>query len=432
MSDAMNDDELFLSEEEVIEYIAEFNKDSDHIYGYEQEEFGIAPYITFYIYHQDDEVEEVANKVIDVYEAFENEIIDKLFKLKYRCNSSAWKKADKWQRTRQQLLDEMYESYKKYSVYFIAATTADSPVQSARWALQGIIRDNGLRYSSLKLSFNEKWYKEHKKQWYQFVQQCLIKLNPIQAYSGYEIGGTPASFNYNSPEFEIVERIFSDYFYGLDIDHPSNMSHSHDDPDGFIYTPSLAAGIRTPTWCFLLSPYWLGKLGLSEEQIRLKLNDPRIEITKLPNTTDPEKFSLWIRLGELSLYPVEEGVPDLLVMANELIKPIRCNDLKLTTLDAWDDDPNPRFDIENSPQWIGRFDEDSSWPEGKRINKVNGLSLEEEALKVKGGELCPRNGYWQTPAQPDSRQYFEKGEILPTLAELDWGEVYWYWVSDNL
>lgn len=430
MSNEVNNDELFLSQEEVTDYIAEFKKDSDHIYGYEQEEFGICPYITFYIYHQDDEVEEVANRIIDIYEEFESKIIDKPFKHKYRHKTSTWKKAEKWQTTRQELLDEMHEGYKKYSVYFIAATTGDSDNQSAQWAFQSNIRDNGLRYSSLKLSFGEKWYKEHKKQWYQFVQHCLIKLNPIQAYSGYEVGSA-AQFPMVSPEFEIVERIFSDYFYGLDIDHPSNMSHSHDDIDGFIYTPSLAAGIRTPTWCFLLSPYWLDKLGLSEEQIRLKLDDPRIEITKLLDPTDPEKFSLWIQLGELSLYPVEEGIPDLLVKANELIKPIRCNDLKLTTLDAWDDDPNPRFDVENSPQWIARFDEDSGWPEGKRVNKVSNLSLEEEKFKVKGGELCPQTGYWQTPAQPDSRQYFKQGEIIPVLTELDWGDVYWYWDGEK-
>lgn len=66
-----------------------------------------------------------------------------------------------------------------------------------------------------------------------------------------------------------------------------------------------------------------------------------------------------------------------------------------------------------------RFDRDSSWPEGKRINKVNCLSLEEDVLKVKGGEPCLRNGYWKTPAQPDSRQYFKQGEILPAFAELD-------------
>lgn len=432
MSNEVNNDELFLSKEEVTDYIAEFKKDSDHIYGYEQEEFGICPYIKFYIYHHDDEVDGVANKIIDIYEEFENTIIEKPFKLRYRktkSGASTWKKSEKWKQTRQEMIEQMHEGYKKYFVYYIAATTGVSPIQSSSWAFCAQIFEGTTSYTSLKLTFSEKWYRDHKTQWYRFVRNCLIKLNPIQAYCGYEIG-TTTNLNYVSPEFETAERIFSDYFYGLDIDHP-NMNHSHDDPDGFIYTPSLAAGIRTPTWCFLLSPYWLDKLGLSEEQIRLKLDDPRIEITKLLDPTDPEKFSLWIRLGELSLYPVEEGVPDLLMMANELIKPIRCNDLKLTTLDAWDDDLNPRFDIESSPQWIARFDEDSNWPEGKRVNKVSHLSLEEEKLKVKGGELCPRTGYWQTPAQPDSRQYFKQGEIVPTFAELDWGEVFWYWDGEE-
>lgn len=428
----MNDEELFLSQEEVTDYIAEFKKDSDHIYGYEQKEFGICPYITFYIYHQDDEVEEVANRIIDIYEEFENTIIEKPFKLRYRktkSGASTWKKAEKWKQTRQEMIEQMHEGYKKYFVYYIAATTGSSSIQSSSWAFCAQIFEGATSYTSLKLTFSEKWYGDHKTQWYQFVQNCLIKLNPIQAYSGYEIG-TTTNLNYVSLEFETAERIFSDYFYGLDIDHP-NMNHSHDDPDGFIYTPSLAAGIRTPTWCFLLSSYWLDKLGLSEEQIRLKLDDPRIELTKLLDQTDPEKFSLWIRLGELSLYPVEDGLPDLLVKANELIKPIRCNDLKLTTLDAWDDDPNPRFDVENSPQWIARFDEDSGWPEGKRVNKVSNLSLEEEKFKVKGGELCPQTGYWQTPAQPDSRQYFKQNDIFPTLTELDWGKVYWYWDGEK-
>ena len=63
----MNDEELFLSQDEVTDYIAEFKKDSYHTYGYEQEEFGICPYITFYIYHQDNEVEEIANKIINIY-----------------------------------------------------------------------------------------------------------------------------------------------------------------------------------------------------------------------------------------------------------------------------------------------------------------------------------------------------------------------------
>ncbi|RZH25953.1 DUF3396 domain-containing protein [Acinetobacter pittii] len=428
----MSTSETFLNDEEIFELVRDIPLDTSIIYGEEDQEFGICPYITFYIYHQDNEVDEVANKIIDLYEEFENEIIDKPFKLRYRkskSGASTWKKSERWKQTRQEMIEQMYENYKKYFVYYIAATTGDSPVQSARWAFCAQIFEGDSSYSTVKLSFGDKWFRENKNKWYAFIKKWLIKLNPIQAYSGYEIGIT-TNFNYVSPEFETVERIFSDYFYGLDIDHP-NMNHSHDDPDGFIYTPSLAAGIRTPTWCFLLSPYWIEKLGLIEEQIRLKLNDPRIEITKLPDPADPEKYSLWIRLGELSLYPVEEGVPDLLVMANELIKPIRCNDLKLTTLDAWDDDPNPRFDIENSPQWIARFDEDSHWPEGKRVNKIHVALLEKNKIKVLGGEICPKAGEWYSPANNMEKRYFTEGEIMPEIEDNAWGETIWYLDIEN-
>lgn len=422
----MSTDELFLSHDEVLGYIEEFKKDSDYIYGYEKEEFGICPYITFYIYHQEDEVEAIANQVIDLYEEFEARIIDKPFKLRYRkskSGASTWKNADKWKQTRLEMIEQMHESYKKYFVYFIAATTGDSAVQSARWLFNVQICDNNCSsYTILKLSFGEQWYRNNDSQWYNFVQKCLTTLSPIQAYSGYEIGSA-ATFNIVSPEFETVERIFSDYFYGLDIDHP-NMGRSHHDPDGDTPEYGLGAGLRTPTWCFLLSPYWIEKLGLTEEQIRSKLNDPRIEITKLPDPTNTHKFSLWIRLGDLSLYPVEEGVPDLLVMANELIKPIRCNELKLTTLDAWDDDPNPRFDIESSPQWIARFDEDSTWPEGKRVNLKNNNSNADTKLAIRAGEKCPQSGYWFTVAKENSRQYFEKGNVFPNIKS-DWGDVYW-------
>jgi hypothetical protein len=57
--------------------------------------------------------------------------------------------------------------------------------------------------------------------------------------------------------------------------------------------------------------------------------------------------------------------------------------------------------------------------------------LEEEKLKVKGGELCPQTGYWQTPARPDARLYFTQGAILPILSETDWGEVYWCWAGGD-
>ena len=50
-----------------------------------------------------------------------------------------------------------------------------------------------------------------------------------------------------------------------------------------------------------------------------------------------------------------------------------------------------------------------------------------ERIKVKGGKVCIKTGYWITPAKPDTRLYFTQGAILPILSETDWGEVYWYW-----
>lgn len=425
----MSTTNIYLSNEEALDYIKEYNKDSDHLYGFEREEFGICPFITFYIFNNEEESFDVADKILSICNDFKNQIIDKDLKLFYKNKSSIWSDLRKKGISDEEIRVELKKRFDYDLFYFIGATSANFDSQSAKWAYSAMLSQANC-YSYFKITFNEKWYKENSKKWHNFVQECLEKLGSIQAYSGYEIGST-TQFPMISPEFETVERIFTDYFYGLDIDHPASMAfHSHYEKDGFEYLPVLGAGLRTPTWCFLLSPYWLEKLGLSEEQIRAKLDDPRIEITKLIDPIDPEKFSLWIRLGELSLYPVEEGVPDLLVMANELIKPIRCNDLKLTTLDAWDDDPNPRFDIENSPQWIARFDQDSEWPEGKRVNHNNNPPKVPVRLSFQAGEICPRSGYWFTVAKENSRQYFNEGEVFPNFKN-NWGEVYWQFSGEE-
>ena len=78
----MSTSEVFLSEQEISDFVKEFYKDCDYIYGYEQEEFGICPYVTFYIDHQEYEVETIAHKIINIYEEFEKKFIDKTFKLR--------------------------------------------------------------------------------------------------------------------------------------------------------------------------------------------------------------------------------------------------------------------------------------------------------------------------------------------------------------
>ena len=191
----------------------------------------------------------------------------------------------------------------------------------------------------------------------------------------------------------------------------------------------LGAGLRTPTWSFLLSPLWRNKLGKSIEEVELALRHPDIRITKIPYKTSKHnpngEPALWIQLGELSLYPVDEGIPELPVIANRLIRPIRCNLLQLYTLDPWADDPNPRFDEINSPQWMARFDADSDWPNAEKRHAAP--PIPPFVARVEGGEVCPRDGYWWSPADKNKARIFKKGQIMPIVTSTEYGICYWLW-----
>ena len=49
---------------------------------------------------------------------------------------------------------------------------------------------------------------------------------------------------------------------------------------------------------------------------------------------------------------------------------------------------------------------------------------------VPGGEPCPQAGWWFTPAQLDSRRYFEKGEIMPIIKGSSFGDTNWQQTGD--
>lgn len=306
-----------------------------------------------------------------------------------------------------------------------------------------------MRYSRLKLTFRHKWYRRNRAQWQSFVKACIAQLQPEHCYSGFEVGN--GGFNIlGAYEADVLERICADYVYGMDIDHPMRMGfHSFcyhrgdalfhpealegiDRLENYTSPSNLGAGLRTPTWCFLLSPFWLAKLGKTEADVRAELDDPRIEVTAIPYAAGPHnpnaEPALWIRLGELDLHPVENGLPDHLVKASRLIRPIRCDHLNLLTLDPWSDDPNPRFDYESSLRWMRRFDEDSDWPNAEK-RKAAAPDSGTARLRCEAGQPCPKAGYWLTPAKADSRRFFNQGETMPSLGG-DYGDTIWQW-DDN-
>lgn len=436
----MSTAELFLDDDEIEEFLRETLSD-DLLYrmGEEGREIGICPFISLYIYNEPDQFVSLAERIFDLFKEFEADIIDEPFKLIWH----GWEQ--EWLRPGDPRLPSDVRPYALAAQnamrdVWIMATDMESEAATARWSFNGIISDGVCKdYTRLKITFRERWYRRHSARWHAFVERCLRLLKPDHCYSGFEVGN--GGFNIlGAYECDVLERICADHFYGMDIDHPGPMHfHNHNRTDDYFDEVSLGAGIRTPTWCFMLSPYWQARLGKSEAQIRTELDDPRIEITSIPyepNAIYPQGGNgLWIRLGELDLHPVDRGLPELLVKANRLIRPIRCDHLQLLTLDPWDDDPNPRFDHDSSLRWMRRFDDDSDWPDAQRrppAGGSGGLSAPDERLKALPGEAVSREGVWWTPAIAGDagRVSLSVGERLPTLERTGYGAVVWYWEGE--
>lgn len=448
----MSTAELFLEPNEIEEFVSDtLSDDLLHTIGDEDgPEYGLCPYITFYIYHKPEDYLPLADKMIGIYAEF-SKLIDEPFQLVWKADTQDWLPAGDKRLPR---LEDLPALARKLHAddrpFWIHATDQEDVASTARWAFCSEVDDGLARYSTLKLTFRHRWYKQHQTRWQAFVKDCIAQLQPEHCYSGFEVGNGGFAI-LGAYESDVLERICADYFYGMDIDHVSTMDlHSFryhrddalfhpeliegDDPSVKYENPTLlGAGLRPPTWCFLLTPFWRAKLGKSEADVRAELDDPRIEITAIPFAVGPHNPNgepgLWIRLGELDLHPVDNGVPELLVKANRLIKPIRADYLKLLTLDAWEDDPNPRFDYESSLNWMRRFDDDSDWPNAKK--RGHGRSPKLTRPNVPAGQPCPESGWWHTPAKVGSRRYFKQGDVMPKIEGSSYGDTYWLWDADQ-
>ena len=427
----MSTAELFLQPEDIEGFVADtLSSDQLTTIGDEDSDIGICPYITFYVYHDEGGFLPLADQMIEVFKTFESSIIDEPFALIWRDETQDWLKPGDPKLSKDLRVDAE-RCMKKKEIFMVGGTDMESTAQSALWSFMSKVDPgNGNSYTRLKLTFRHKWYRQNRAKWHAFVVDCLTRLKPEHCYSGFEVGN--GDFNIiGSYEADVLERVCADYFYGMDIDHPSKMRfHNHLRPDE--PRPNvLGAGIRTPTWSFMLSPHWQDQLGKSEAQIRAELDDPRIVITAIDypkGRLNPQgKPGLWIRLGELDLYPVDKGVPELLVKANRLIRPIRCDALKLLTLDPWDDDPNPRFDFESSMRWMRRFDANSDWPSAEVRAKTAPPSQPQSGRGLPG-ERVPVSGLWWTPALKGAQgqRHFKAGETFPATEHSDWGAVIWY------
>ena len=54
-----------------------------------------------------------------------------------------------------------------------------------------------------------------------------------------------------------------------------------------------------------------------------------------------------------------------------------------------------------------------------------------QIARIVAGQPCGKAGFWFTPAEANSRRYFNQGEIMPKFEDYTWGDTIWYWSSEE-
>jgi hypothetical protein len=81
-------------------------------------------------------------------------------------------------------------------------------------------------------------------------------------------------------------------------------------------------------------------------------------------------------------------------------------------------------------------EEPTTWTLVERVSDTSGISVipsltGQDRLRCEGGKLCPKAGYWITPAQVNSRRHFKQDELMPVVEGSAYGATIWQWDVDQ-
>jgi len=251
------------------------------------------------------------------------------------------------------------------------------------------------------------------------AQDAANALGAEQGYGG--IGWALPMNNHAFPDFEATERYLADRFYGLDIDKPFYMTSGHEEKW------TLEKGLRSPSWLTFVGQEWLPKLGGAEALTAQLLKHPQVRVIAFDH-------GLIIQAGDApQIYPVEDGVPSVMMHIAHALKPARAQTLNLLSYARWDGDEeidHVFFDLNECARWLGRFDGDSDWPSAEQRWLQTGAVAGNNKPRLRGlpGEKVPASGPWWTPALTGdaARVQLEVGETFPGPEFNDYGQVIWY------
>ncbi len=315
-------------------------------WGNEEQELGVSPFLSFYFLYDTNRTTEICELMVDIHEAFQ-----KLTGNQYTIATHP-RSNQPYPCTSKRLPDlrDVARKTKKGDYFWFDYTSEINSISSPATAAyfkkyRDYMNDREEPaervYSHIQLYYRWSWFRENRAAWREFVQQTIDRLKPEVVYSGFAFANPLG--RHAGTEVTVWERAMAPHFYGLDIERPPEMN-------------CIGFGLRPPTWGFLLSDTTLCKLRMVRQQAKSALSHPAIHISEL-------QHGLWIELGdEPSLYPVEDGVPELPKLLNRLIKPIRDDHVSLIGFFPSADDPNERFTAADATRWLRRFDDDADWP----------------------------------------------------------------------
>ena len=415
----MSTTERFFSDEDLAGMVADLKEWPNISCGNEEQELGVSPFVSFYFLYDTRRHVETSLLMVDIHEEFER-LTGKSYLIGTHPDSE---RPHPYGSKRLPDLREFARKVKSGQTFMFNFTDEknhrSSPTTAGYfWKVKDYMNDREISsnktYSGIQFFYRWSWWRENRDAWRRFVLQTIEKLNAEQVYSGFAMAD-PLEFGTRA-EVTVWERALAPHFYGLDIDYQ------------FSARGELTSGIRPPTWGFLLSDVWREKLNLGRDDLKDALHHPHIHIHDLAS-------GLWIELGEEpSLYPVEEGVPELPVMLNKILKPIRHDHMGLLGFGQWDGDPNERFTNADSLRWMRRFDKNSDWPraEVRNTQPPSPFDLSEPTvgeLRAKAGDPCPQEGKWESLDIPSYTRRYEKGEMVADLGS-SYGLTVWRYLGD--
>lgn len=228
-----------------------------------------------------------------------------------------------------------------------------------------------------------------------FHEWLLFLVNKLAAESGYS--GLACKLPYDFASYMPMEYQLAQQYSGLEVD-----------TFAFSMGRELCSHIKGVNWYTVLGQTFVERLGGEETVRQAFAAHPDIKCINYDN-------GLIVRAGEYpELGAQEDGLPRVYVAVNRVVKPVRIpNPDQLHSYSPYGD----CFDQESSARWYARFDEEQ----------------QERAIpeKIYAGQPCSHAGYWSTPASAESRQFFNKGEVMPNFEDSDWGATIWYWAGGD-